>query len=273
MALPIHPTNTAYAFSVPLTDSSGIVIDVATLTWNVLDEDGVVLNAVPFVTNVTAGATAIELTVPADLNETPDGQVRGVRVVMISLDGTSRTTSVSYMIENNTALVVMTNSFQTYERVLVTRAELGQTLSAFDAAIKGRQIAALETAYRKLGRIHYKYALDGNGSNYITWDDEMCNGYSTYRIVRNISGVSAIDFSALPEQFKSALRRAQIVEANAILGGDPITEKRMNGVISETVGESSMFLSNAKPLTLPVSRAAFAELNGFVYRRFAIARA
>lgn len=273
MALPIHPTNTAYAFSVPLTDSSGVVINVATVTWNVLDEDGVVLNVVPFVTNVTPGATAIELTVPAELNETPDGQVRGVRVVMVSLDGASLTTSVSYMIENNTALVVMTNSFQTYERVLVTRAELGQTLAAFDAAIKGRQIAALETAYRKLGRIHYKYALDGDGSNYISWDDEMHSGCSTYRIVRDIAAVTFADFSALPERFKSALRRAQIVEANAILGGDPITEKRMSGIVSETVGESSMFLSSTKPLTLPVSRSAFAELNGFVYRRFAIARA
>ena len=272
MALLIYPANTPASFTIPLTDGAGNPVSPVTVTWNVLDEDGGQLNDSAVILNVAPGTTSIEINVPSDLNALVEGQIRGVRVVAIDFDGLGLSTSVSYMVERTAALVVMTNSFQTYERGLVTRAELGQALPAFDSAVKNRQVAALETAFRKLCRIQYKFALSGDPRNYVNWDEEIGVDHRIYRVVRDISLITPDEFAAFTDGFKSALRRAQIVEANAVLGGDPITEKRLSGIVSETVGESSMFLKSAAPLTLPVSRAAFTELTGYVYRRFALAR-
>jgi hypothetical protein len=56
------------------------------------------------------------------------------------------------------------------------------------------------------------------------------------------------DFNALSADFLLDLRKAQIAEANNIVENSPIRDKIRAGIISETIGESSMFFRQAYPV-------------------------
>jgi hypothetical protein len=79
-------------------------------------------------------------------------------------------------------------------------------------------------------------------------------------------------FESFPLHFITALRRAQIAEANEVLSlGDP-SDKRKVGIMSETIGESSMMFRVGKPLELGLSHAALSILKGYVRTRISTTR-
>jgi hypothetical protein len=81
-------------------------------------------------------------------------------------------------------------------------------------------------------------------------------------------------FAQYPEAFREALKRAQVVEANQILTGDGYASRRKAGLMSESVGESSMmFKAGVRPLDLGISREALDYLTGFLNNRITTTRA
>ncbi len=60
------------------------------------------------------------------------------------------------------------------------------------------------------------------------------------------------------------LLRAQLIEANLVLGGDPIADRRRVGMISDSNGESAQFFRTAIPLRLPVYRDTAEALTGLI---------
>jgi hypothetical protein len=68
------------------------------------------------------------------------------------------------------------------------------------------------------------------------------------------------------------LKKAQLVEADEILNGDPSIKARQRGLISETVGESSQFYRQGMPLDLPIAPAAMKYLQRWVRFGARIAR-
>lgn len=68
----------------------------------------------------------------------------------------------------------------------------------------------------------------------------------------------------LPERFVGAFRLAQVLEADTLLGGEEEASKRASGVLSETIGESSMMFRPGKALDFGVSPRTLRALRGYV---------
>lgn len=79
-----------------------------------------------------------------------------------------------------------------------------------------------------------------------------------------IRNLNETQFNALPSKFTRAIKRAQLIEANIILGGDVVGKKRQDGIISETIGESSAFFNSKPYLNLPISRQSYEELRTYI---------
>jgi hypothetical protein len=84
--------------------------------------------------------------------------------------------------------------------------------------------------------------------------------------------MSVESFDLLPAGFLRAIKRAQLIEANVILGGDVVGRKRQDGILSETIGESSASFSDKPFLNLPISRQAYEELRRYIVIRIGVAR-
>ena len=66
--------------------------------------------------------------------------------------------------------------------------------------------------------------------------------------------------------------RGRLVWPIRDLGGDVIGKRRQEGILSETTGESSMMFNSRPALDLPICRAAYRELAGYIYRRVGLVR-
>lgn len=243
---PTHQQNTDVVVTVDFPQIDGTAITPTTIGFVVLDERGVVVR--PQAT-ASSAASAASATVPAASNQLAAGAVRGLRNVRFEFQVSGQTffAEARYVIEAVSKLVTMTNSFQTYEEALLTRFDL-PTLDGWDVASEAEQIAALTVAHDRMCRLTYRYRL---GQDAVEYDESI-----KYWYVSDIRQRTLAEFNAYPEPLKQALRRAQLYEADAVLSGDPVGDKRLAGVISETIGESKMFFSNVQPARTPLCRAA-----------------
>ena len=211
----------------------------------------------------TLSSDGMTVVMDASLNQLATGVNRGVRVVTVTMQGSFGTavSVVRYMLQANvnTPLIVQTNSYQTYESALMVAMDM-PTLTMWPSATDDQRISALITAWNRLGKLRYtleRWFLDN--SNYqrrlyprMWWDIHFLNEWSVS------------DFLSFPQPFLDALYRAQIIEADVILGGDVLASKRRSGIMSETIGESSMMFRSSKPLTFVVDEATLRELSGYV---------
>ena len=145
-------------------------------------------------------------------------------------------------------------------------------LEAWDGASEDQRIAALIDARERIVQLNFNL-LNSNvnfGQDSLQYVPE--GQYQSSYVARNslfiFHGNLAIltpqQFTTLPERFKTALRKAQVAEADRILGGDPYDEKRQSGLVMEQVGESRQMFRAGKALTLPVCRRALGYLSYYV---------
>lgn len=262
--VPTHPEKTDVAVRVDFPQIDGTPITPTAIGYIVLDERGTVVRARE---EVTPDGTSVQVVVPASANELPlEGVIRGLRTVRFVFDTAAgaRTVDSRYIIETQSKLIPMFNSFQTYEEAIVTRLDL-PALDGWDFADEPQQIAALITAHDRMCRASYRYRLSQNSVEY----DER----EMYWYITSMRERTAQDFSDFPAAFQTALRRAQIYEADSILSGDPVGDKRLDGVVSETIGESKMFFNNKPPIRTPMCRKAMEVLGPYLYRGNRIGRA
>lgn len=156
------------------------------------------------------------------------------------------------------------NSFGLYEDA-VLEAFNRVDLAAFNSASKEEKIAALVTAYYNIGRLGVSF-----------------KGNSRYRhpvlpaerahLVRSTQDLDAQDLDALPTELRRQLMQAQLIEADDILGGNPIERQRLAGLLSHSAGESTHFYRTTKPLDLPVNRKTAQALWGIISYAVSISR-
>lgn len=77
----------------------------------------------------------------------------------------------------------------------------------------------------------------------------------------------------LPQDFMAALRQAQLLEADSILGGEPERDRQKTGLLSESTGESSTMFRPAGYLKFAVSPRTLQALRGFVSMSLGVGRA
>lgn len=243
-----YRANQAVTLYPVFTDYQGAALTPISATFTVHDREGLLAAAQPV--DLYSGDVPF-LTVPAAQNQLSAGTNRGYRrieIVYTAETGTVYNTSITYFIEGSNALVVGTNSFASLADLLLVSADMID-LRVFQASIEARQVSALIGAWHNLGQLPVRFAdLEGTDRYLIGSTTELIDA----------------DITLLQPKTYQRLLRAQVIEANDILGGNPIEARRRAGLMSDSAGESAHFFRSSKPLTLPACRAAVEELRGIV---------
>lgn len=234
--------NTPATLSIPLLDANGLPLTADAVSYQVTDQSGAERVPLTVLALPDGPADTVELTLPGAINGLAVGASRELRVVTLSITTETGPATVvyRYLVKAEDALGVMKNSFQTFSQALLLGTEM-VNMEAWDAASDDRKQAALADAYRAICKLRFDW----------TFDNDM-------------SKLNEEQFMNLDEHFRAALCRAQVIEANARLGGTDVSDLRREGLMSATVGEVSQMFRPSKPLVLPISHRALQVLAGYI---------
>ncbi|AMB48267.1 hypothetical protein [Methylobacterium sp. AMS5] len=262
------PAGEAYIVLVPLENGSGEKISPTGITYTVVDDEGRVVLDPVFVSEIPENEIAIEI--PAAANTLPAGLAMAARTLEIEFDtarGTVRKDE-TWLVRAALQLQPLKNSFQSLAGAELTAAQMVK-LDAFARATKETKQSALLEAYQRLTRLGYFVREDAEEEG---WRDRIV-GCSWRVTPREFPVMTEERWAEFPDRFKKALRRAQVVEANAILMPGQPSDFRRQGLLSRTVGESSAMFRSGAPLDLGIARETLDQLNGYVELRMVTTRA
>ena len=232
-------------------DANGVDVTVTAGSYRVLDETGAETVAT---TGLTPTGTSTDVTVAAVGNTLAAGTPRGARTVEVTFTtdaGNSVVVTSTYLLEKATILEIMTNSYQTFGSAELNASAIPE-LEVWTTKTERERKMGLIQAFHRLGGLTYRVSED------------LTIPYLNALTVRRLNDWTADEFDGLADRFKNALERAQVVEADVILGGDQITNLRRDGLLSTSIGEVSQFFRPSKPLRMAVSDRALRQLQGFV---------
>lgn len=253
----------AVNLSVPLFDSDGALIPALSVSYRVIDQNEVELVAKVALDSFVEGDDSVVVALDDALNTLDVGVTRAMRVVELYLTTEVGTIKIEsgYFIEADEILVEGENSFQPYSKAVFCSGEL-PNVQNWNEAGKKERIAALIAARRNIGQLRFRYVFDAEQS-----------------IIDNSVGASDLtaatpeQWSAMPLEFREAVRRAQVLEADYLLmPNDSISAYRREGLMSMTVGEAKQFFRPAKAIEGVVCKRAMKELAKYVMTRTRIAR-
>lgn len=249
MTLQKHPPGLAATIKIALVNEAGVALAPTSLSFRVLDAAELVLQpfqAISVVTGVLDGHAVIPL--PATLMTLVAPAVTGLRTIelqVVTADGTFDL-SESFLLQGVTGLAFGVNSFMTYGQSQLLSREFAEIqMPGWNASSRSSREAALIESYDRILMLPIVLEYDDDQSRMTDW-----SGAVTLR------SLTPAQLGGLGNRMTNALRKAQLVEADEILNGDPVTLARRNGLLSMTVGESSQFFRSAKALEMPVSTRA-----------------
>lgn len=141
----------------------------------------------------------------------------------------------------NHSLSVGSNTFAPYANLLGQLTKMPMLMQAATVDRLSLKAACIQ-AWHNIGKLTVNFG----------------NGYSTTRDF----DVAAI--GELSEQQRQQLIEAQLIEADFLLGGNPIEQRRRMGLMSDSSGESAHFFRPTKPVVLAVCRDAALALAPYV---------
>ncbi|HIV77375.1 MAG TPA: hypothetical protein H9899_07605 [Candidatus Sphingomonas excrementigallinarum] len=256
------------SFTVSVVDDAGVKVEGTSASWELFDERGVSIDA-GVVADFDAAADTVTFEIEATALALPTNVPSAGREIVVTLATAGGEVELRdyFLLIDNQPLKLLGNSFMTYPEVLAIRASFGPTLDGWDAVTdRETRSSALADAYERLNRMVYKVGFIDpmvHASSYAAYGTGTDEPFGFTRRVR-LRGMSIEQFDALPAGFVKALKRAQLIEANVILGGDIVGNKRQDGIISESIGESSAFFNSKPYLNLPITRQAYEELRRYV---------
>jgi len=190
------------------------------------------------------GETSAQITIGYTDNTVRTGRIREMMVVEVDgvdANGSLFLIETVYVIENREVLVVGENSFAKWHDMLLEAIELRDLTKFASSSYTDRdRKEALASAYFNLVQLPFNRVKMG-----LYPEDAL---------------FSADTIAKVTARHAKRLRRAQIIEADNILGGNPIEDRRRAGLISDSAGESAHFFRSGKPLELPCCRKAATEL-------------
>jgi len=206
------------------------------------------------------------IVIPRQMNQLGDGELSAARILRIELEtaaGVIRR-AFSYVIEGEFRLELLQNTFLSYEAAELMARDQVNT-SGWIVADEDKRHAALIEAYNRLTQIPMKFSFRDPDTGRLRVEEETV-------IMRDQwPEVTAEDWAEFPTHFKKALRAAQFAEANELLQGDNTARKHRAGIVTETIGESSVTLRAGK-IDYGVSSPTLAHLTGYIYFSVRIAR-
>lgn len=274
MALAVYLSNTDVSLEIALVDSAGNDLTVNEVDYRVVDELGAELIAREALDGFLSGDTSAVVPVPAAINTVSDGNTREIRTVELYCvtDAGTILLTRSYGVEIADPMTVGVNTFQNFAQAQLTALDM-PNIDAWHAATDQQKIQALMDAREHIVQLNFNL-LNSNvnfGQDQLAYvpEGQFQSSYvarnSLFIFNGNLAILNTTQYNALPEKFKRQLRLAQVAEANAILGGSPEDELRMNGVIEDKVGESGRkYRDRGVALRLPVCRRALNYLSYYV---------
>lgn len=263
------PAGVAVTVTIPHQDQNGDPLTPAGLRYFVYGDDDLLIDG-PISPAVTGSSTSV-IVVGAD-NTLADGQIAGYRRVVLEMTTTNGvfTNDAEFIIRAENRLVLLGNSFQSYSQAMVLADEMPGILGWEDASRLDRTSALIE-AYDRLTRFAYRIIDDKNttlSQSRIFWDAReetlVKPGYWSVMTLQ--------DWTSFPARFINAIRKAQIAEADSMLGGDPLGDKRRMGIASERIGESEMTFRAGIPPKAGASSAALEYVARYIDRRVTLSR-
>lgn len=259
--------------SFPVVDAQGQPLLPSAASYRVLDEDGNVL-----VGPVTVDGTVnpIVILIPAALNQTPQppasnlvpqfGTLRAYRrcELTLSTGGGDVLLTQEYILapNANSILVPGTNSFQTINKAELVALDL-PNLNGWNGATRDQRVSAMIQARLNLGQMSYRYRWSENWQNFIFPE------FGIYSIIQ----FTQDQYLSLPVDFRQSMERAQILEADDLLGTDPVLAKRQQGITSETIGSSTTMFGQVRPVRQLICPRAMHELSRYIVKRIRLSRA
>lgn len=248
----------AVTLKVAAADDLGNPIVASAASYRVIDQNGVEL-VMPEPVVGYAGGDAV-VTISADDNTLLGDSVRALRTVEVSFTVTGDFAGVvvrseSYIVERTEVLTIPQLSFQTYQQAIFEGFNL-IGLTRWMNASRVDRVAALMQAKNNLCALRYRYTTD-RGQSYL--NDSEHSG------VGRLDEYSLAEYNALPLDFRQALNRAQVVEADHLLRGDsdPL-KQRENGIQSITIGESTTEFREGTGLIRGICPAAMRHVAKYV---------
>ncbi len=253
---------------VDLVDENGLAIDGTSYVWELLNEEGDQIAT--DVGSLAAGAVTATITVPAAQNTLPAGVRMGGRmlsVVVTDDQGDTHSMGVTYLLRANVFLQVPSESGQTLIQAMIMSQGMPPVLmESFRFSSDAEREAALAEAWARLSKISLDPFRDTDVPDSALSEEILSRSFA-------VNEISKADWDLLPEHFRTACRRAQIIEATVLLGGDPTWENRENGLLSKSVGESSEMFRSRPPAPSALSPKARREVAAYINSNVIVRRA
>ena len=285
----IYLAGTPVTITVPMTDRYGNVIDVASVSYRVVDQTGLEVVPKSALSTFAASDTEAVIAISAQINtivavvpsaitaqQIDQFSVRESRTVELYLtlttDGNIVLLNSTYALEPVDALVVGLNSYQTFAQAELTALDI-PGMTGWAGATDKEKIAALQDARQHINQLNF-WMMNSN----VNWGQDTLNfvpegtyvtpyasgGNHMFLFNGNLGLLTPAQYIKLPIRFRVALSKAQVTEADFILGGDPMADRRREGLILESIGEVKQMFRSSKALDLPVCKRALRYLSQFV---------
>jgi hypothetical protein len=259
----LYPENYEVALPYPFQDLNGQPVTPELVMADLYDGDERLVHSFGTL-SFQPGDTSIEVTIAGEFNVLGAGELNAARILRVVLvtDAGDIEMSQSYGVIGAKRIQVMNNSFTTLEAAELAARDM-PNLAGWASATDDQKYAALIDAYAKISRMTMRY------TTYATNDlGRRCPNQTIVKW----GDITLDQFNAMPAEFRKALRMAQIYQADESIENDPILARQRAGIISETIGESSVMLRGGQ-LSLDIASKASAALKGYIYYNFRIARA
>tara|TARA_R110002074_G_scaffold5353_2_gene26354 strand:- start:2786 stop:3553 length:768 start_codon:yes stop_codon:yes gene_type:complete len=242
--------------TVPFVDLSNIpVTGITQLDYTVDDEMGAEVVASTNIPSFQPDSGEVTITVPAAQNAIglENFGLRKIEITMVAPAGTFHQ-SVSYVIESESTLDFLENTFQTYEQAILISRVLTD-LPGWSAATEANRKAALSQAYDAVASYSYEFFTSGQDS-----------------FPSNFEDIELADWDLITYGQQQDFMKAQVIQADYFLGGSPIEKGIEDGLQSSTIGELSQFYRPRASLNLRVCRGALRYVGRYILWSKSISR-
>lgn len=233
--------------------------------------------------DLSGGSLTIDIVVPAEYNTLNDAD-RDLRKVILSVVTGSTTVSYeqTYILLNNFELTVPQQSFATIAEAQMFAIDMVNGDSLIDMEPGKLRRTLLEATNRIKSMSFSLRKIFGRDDGYYDCDypQNMINPsslpsgfYSGYRHgVIDWKEVNDELFAELPKAFRDDLLKAVINEACELASGNDVQSAREDGIVSESIGETTLAYRQGKSAVTTVSRSTWRMLTRYVNTRTIVRR-
>ncbi|EGS3774623.1 hypothetical protein I5Y27_004154 [Salmonella enterica] len=257
------------------------ILDIQSATYTVKDSEGSILISDEPI-EITEGQMSIPVVVSADHNQLSEKE-RDLRHVIVkaTASGLTHEERKMYVLLNNFELLIPGQSFATVADAQMQAIDMlnGDTLLADGEGLMRkrlieatRRVKTLPFSIRKILRIDFnRYERPQNMLNVydIPWG---ADGVYRHDLV-DWERMTQEKFDELPDYFKEALMLAVVNEACEIANGNDVAAAREDGILSESIGETTNMYRTGKAANVRVARSTWRLLTSYINNRMIVRRA